>query len=839
LNGAHIGCRSSLVLVVYATAKKVKHMLSTEENKGQKTVGGAKKRLVILDAHAILHRAYHALPDFSSSKGEPTGAVYGLASMLIRIIGDLKPDYIVAAYDLPGPTYRHEAYEGYKAHRKEAEPELKIQMKRSRDIFQAFGIPIYDKPGFEADDIIGTIVKNLQPTTYNRQLEIVIGSGDMDTMQLVSGRQVRVYTLKRGLSDTVIYDEEGVKNRFGFGPEHIPDFKGLSGDPSDNISGVDGIGEKTATALITAFGSIEEIYKKLKEDPVVFKRAGIKERVVELLKKGEEEARFSKMLATIHRDVPINFQLPEEEWREAVDLGEILKLFRELEFKTLGARARELLEKKAVRVEEEGELDGGAGEVDGTLFVPHNPRGVKELGVMLSLVDSNIANPTVEEILRFTEAKTLTDARAKLLPELKRRNLEKVWSGIEKPLIPVTEKMMRRGVLIDTPYLRELSKKHHRTLNELEKKIWKFSGTEFNVASPKQLGDILFNKLGLKAKNQKKTEKTGALSTRESELEKLRDAHPIIPLVLEHRELSKLLGTYIDALPALADGTGRLHTTFLQIGAATGRMSSRDPNLQNIPNKTELGREIRKAFITEKGMRLVSLDYSQIELRVAAFLSDDKKLIEIFKRGEDVHTSVAAEVFGVAGNKVHPNMRRKAKVINFGVMYGMGANALRQNLGGSREEAQKFLSDYFMKFSNLAAYLHETKEAAARLGYTETFFGRRRYFDGFHSPLPYIRAAAERMAINAPIQGTQSDIVKIAMVRADEFIKKEKLVGKAHLLLQVHDELLYEMKEELVQTLAPKIKQIMETVLSPKETKGVLLVADIAVGKSWGEMKRT
>src|SRR3989338_5430603 len=309
--------------------------------------------------------------------------------MLIRIIGDLKPDYIVAAYDLPGLTYRHEAYEGYKAHRKEAEPELKIQMKRSRDIFQAFGIPIYDKPGFEADNIIG----------------------------------------------------------------------------------VDGIGEKTATALITAFGSIEEIYKKLKEAPVVFKRAGIKERVVELLKKGEEEARFSKMLATIHRDVPINFQLPEEEWREAVDLGEILKLFRELEFKTLGARARELLEKKAVRVEEEGELDGGAGEVDGTLFVPHNPRGVKELGVMLSLVDSNIANPTVEEILRFTEAKTLTDARAKLLPELKRRNLEKVWSGIEKPLIPVTEKMMRRGVLIDTPYLRELSKKHHRTLNELEKKI--------------------------------------------------------------------------------------------------------------------------------------------------------------------------------------------------------------------------------------------------------------------------------------------------------------------------------------------------------------------------------
>src|SRR3989344_2165877 len=525
---------------------------------------GKKKRLVILDAHAILHRAYHALPDFSSSKGEPTGAVYGLASMLIRIIGDLKPDYIVAAYDLPGPTYRHEAYEGYKAHRKEAEPELKIQMKRSRDIFQAFGIPIYDKPGFEADDIIGTIVKNLQPTTYNRQLEIVIGSGDMDTMQLVSGRQVRVYTLKRGLSDTVIYDEEGVKNRFGFGPEHIPDFKGLSGDPSDNISGVDGIGEKTATALITAFGSIEEIYKKLKEDPVVFKRAGIKERVVELLKKGEEEARFSKMLATIHRDVPINFQLPEKEWREAVQLEEILKLFRELEFRTLGARVRELLEKNGTRTEGEGEAESGAGgkeappsaTTDGEarefLFATHNPREVKELGIMLSLVDSNIANPTADEIFRFTEAKTPAEAREKLMTELKKRNLEKVWGDIEKPLIPVTEKMMTRGILVDIPYLHSLSKKHHKTLNELEKKIWKLTGAEFNVASPKQLGEVLFKKLGLSAKNQKKTAKTGALSTRESELEKLRDAHPIIPLVLEHRELSKLLGTYIDALPSLA-----------------------------------------------------------------------------------------------------------------------------------------------------------------------------------------------------------------------------------------------------------------------------------------------
>ena len=316
-------------------------------------ISSPKTRLVILDAHAILHRAYHALPEFASSKGVPTGALYGLASMLIRIIGDLKPDYIVAAYDLPGPTYRHEAYEGYKSQRKEAEPELKLQMQKSREVFQAFGIPIYDKPGFEADDIIGTIVEKLDAKRSTLNADIIIASGDMDTMQLISGKQVRVYTLKRGLSDTVLYDEEAVKNRFGFGPELIPDFKGLSGDPSDNIIGVDGIGEKTATTLIMTFGSIEEIYKKLKKDTGAFKKAGIKERVVELLKKGEEEAEFSKMLATIHRDVPINFQLPEKEWREAVQLEEILKLFRELEFRTLGARVRELLEKKGTRTKEE------------------------------------------------------------------------------------------------------------------------------------------------------------------------------------------------------------------------------------------------------------------------------------------------------------------------------------------------------------------------------------------------------------------------------------------------------------------------------------------------------
>jgi DNA polymerase-1 len=814
-----------------------------------------KKRLVILDAHAILHRAYHALPEFASSKGEPTGAVYGLTSMLIRIIDDLKPDYLVAAYDLPGPTYRHEAYEGYKAQRKEAEPELKLQMKRSRDIFTAFGVPIYDHQGFEADDIIGTIIEKLKKES---NLEIIIGSGDMDTLQLVSGKRVRVYTLKRGLQDTVLYDEEAVKNRFGFGPSFIPDFKGLSGDPSDNIPGVAGIGEKTATALIMNFGSVEDIYRKLKNEPLVFKKAGFKERVIELLRRGEEEAEFSKMLATIHRDVPINFALPTQSWREGVNPEKIDRLFRELEFRTLRIRVKELLEKNkeisarretASSVVEDVQIlknnKQGAGEARATenapvaeLFEARNPKEVKEVGLMLSLVNSNITDPTAEEILRFTGEKTMAGARKKLEAELRRRKMERVWLDIEQPLIPVIEQMMERGVKIDIPYLKDLSKTYHQKMRELAEKIWKLAGGEFNIASPKQLGEVLFDKLGLKIKNQKKTEKTGALSTRESELEKLRDNHPIIPFVLEYRELAKLLNAYIDALPSLADGAGRLHTTFIQIGAATGRMASRDPNLQNIPNKTELGRAIRKAFITEKGWRLVSLDYSQIELRVAAFLSGDRKLIDIFQRGEDVHASVAAEVFGVPGNKVHPEMRRQAKIINFGIMYGMGVNALRASLGGTREAAQKFLTDYFAKFSGLAAYLQKTKAQAASLGYTETFFGRRRYFDGFRSPLPYILAAAERMAINAPMQGTQADIIKIAMVRANEYIKQAGMANRVHLLLQVHDELVYEMEEDLVAIVAPQIKKIMETVILPKDARGVPLVADISVGENWGEMRR-
>ena len=776
-----------------------------------------KKRLVLLDAHAIIHRAYHALPDFATSKGESTGGLYGLAAMLIKLIADLKPDYLVAAYDLPGPTHRHIAYEGYKAKRPKAEGDLISQLKRSRDIFAAFNVPIYDCPGFEADDILGTIVKNLQPTTDDQQLEIIIASGDMDTLQLVSGDEVRVFTLRKGISDTILYNEKKVLERFGFGPKLLPDYKGLAGDQSDNIIGVSGIGDKTATNLIMNFGTIEEIYEKLKKDKESFVKVGIKPRVVELLEKNEEEALFSKTLATIRRDAPIDFKLPEKTWREAVDLEKVKKIFAVLEFRTLGARFEQMFVEKPTTNNLQPTTNNLLQEEE------------TELGIMTWILDSTKTDPKLEEI---------SETRQVLLEELKKKNLVKVFEEIEQPLLPVVKRMNERGILLDKNIFKKLSEKYNKRVVELEKKIWELAGVNFNVSSPKQLGEILFVKLGLKAKNQKKTAKTGALSTKESELVKLADAHSIIPLILEYRELAKLLGTYIAPLPTLADKAGRLHTTFIQAGTTTGRMASRDPNLQNIPNKTNIGREIREGFVATPGFDLVSFDYSQMELRIAAFLSGDKKLIEIFKAGVDVHAAVASQVFNVSLDEVSKEMRRRAKVINFGVMYGMGVNALRQQLGTDRKEAQKFYENYFQTFAGLAKYLDETRAAAARAGYTETYFGRRRYFEGIESKIPFVRAAAERMAINAPIQGTGADIIKLAMVRVDDFLRQAKLTEKVFLLLQVHDELVYEIADSLVKEIAPKIKKIMESILPLSETKEVPIIAEVAIGKNWGMMRK-
>ena len=804
-----------------------------------KAAGNSRSRVILLDSHAILHRAYHALPDFSTAKGEPTGALYGLSTMLIKIIEDLKPDYVIACFDMAGPTYRHEAYKEYKLGRKKTDDDLVVQINRSKDIFAAMDIPVYEKAGFEADDIIGTIATKLCPRS-DLGIEVIIASGDMDTMQLISGKDVLVYTLKKGIKDTIMYDEEAVKARFGFGPTLIPDYKGLRGDPSDNIIGIKGIGDKTATTMITAFGTIENIYKELEVGhEKAFEEVGIKPRIVELLKTNKEEAEFSKMLATIKCDVPIDFALPDKKFKESLDFNKVKTLWNVLEFRTLGQR----LEKVITGVQTAGSTSSGdnlgkdqQNTNQNNLFSDVSPEEIEKTGLALWLVNSNFTNPTLEDILNFANIDNYESAKQAVFAELDKRNLREVYNKIELPLIPVIHKMQDRGILVDKVVLQNLSTTYHKELTRLEKKIWEHAGMEFNINSPKQLGEIIFDKLGLKGRNMKKTG-GGARSTKESELEKLRDMHPMIPLLFEYRELQKLLSTYIDAIPPQLDKKERLHTHFIASGSTTGRMASQNPNLQNIPIKSELGRAIRTAFVAEKGFVLAGFDYSQMELRIAAFLSGDEKLIEIFRSGQDVHTSVASSVFKVKAEEVTAEMRRRAKVINFGIIYGMGVLALKQNLGTTREEAQEFLNKYFETFSTLAIYLDKVKAETARRGYTETFFGRRRYFEGIHSKIPYIRAQAERMAINAPVQGTGADVIKLAMIKISEFIDKEGLNKDVFPLLQVHDELIYEVNENKVKTIAPKIEKIMESIIDPKDSSGVVLKAKAAEGKQWGELK--
>jgi DNA polymerase-1 len=790
----------------------------------------AKKRIVLLDTHAIIHRAYHALPEFTGPDGVPTGALYGLVAMLLKIITDLKPDYIAACYDLPKPTIRHEAYEGYKGTRVKIDDALASQLQSSRKVFEAFSIPMYEREGFEADDLLGTIAHEL---AAEKDVGVIIASGDMDTLQLVVDKKVQVYTLKKGIQDTILYDEDAVLARFGFLPKLIPDFKGLRGDPSDNIKGVPGIGEKTATELIVNFGSIEKIYSALKKGDEAFLEKGIKARMIGLLREHEEEARFSKSLATIRLDAPIAFALPEQTWREKADIEKMLAMCDEFGFRTLKERIKSTLEERTTRLASQTEESMQLAlipeeEIDDARFA--------EAQVMLWLISSEFTNPSLDDILAFTKERLFDAAYAALEKQLAEMGrVREVYERIEKPLIPVIRKIEERGVLIDTDKLASLAKEYQAELARIEKDIYAQAGREFNVSSPKQLGEVLFDELKIIPDRQKKTA-GGQRSTRESELEKIRDEHPIVANILEYRELRKLLSTYIENLPPLLDSERRLHAEFLQTGTTTGRIASQNPNLQNIPIHSKRGQAIRHAFVAPKGFTLVSLDYSQVELRLAAILSGDEKLCAIFRSGRDVHQEVASQVFHVAPEAVDTEMRRRAKVINFGILYGMGVNALRAQLGSTTAEAHLYLEEYFSTFKTLSEYLELTRGFARTHGYTETLFGRRRQFPEMKSALPYVRAQAERMAINAPIQGTQADIIKLAMVRVDEMLAKEGVSDDAHLLLQVHDELVYEIRSTKASALGARIKDIMESILSPEEAHDVPIIAAMKSGPDWGTM---
>ncbi|MCR4281321.1 MAG: DNA polymerase [Candidatus Kaiserbacteria bacterium] len=785
------------------------------------------KRLVLLDTHAIVHRAYHAIPDLTSSKGEPTGALYGLTAMLLKTIADMKPDYIVAARDRAEKTHRHEMYEDYKGTRAKTDDALVLQLKRTSEVFSAFGIPTLDVAGFEADDIIGTVAEQ---AGKQESLQTIILTGDMDMLQLIVDGRVTVYRLLTGISNMKFYDEGAVKERYGFGPEHVADYKGLCGDASDNIKGIKGIGEKTATELIQKFGSIEDIYKTLKKNPKEFEKQGIKPRVVKMLQEGEKDAMFSKQLATIRRDAPILFVQPDHPWRMEDHAQGILALCEKLEFNSLKSRLHSVLGPEA------SPEAGVQAKAEGAV----NKKALEETAVAFWLLQSDRTMPQYDDILRYAKTDSFESARQTIFEELKKTGrLQGVYEKIERPLIPIIRRMNEDGIFLDVPYLKSLEAEYMAELGKIEARIFKSAGHEFNVSSPKQLANVLFDELKITPEKQKKTP-GGARTTREDELEKMEGLHPIIADILAYRELSKLLSTYIEKMPGMVAEDGRLHAEFMPSGTTTGRISSKNPNLQNIPIKSDYGRRVRSAFRAASGNVLVALDYSQIELRIAAGLSGDKKLLQVFKDGGDVHTTVASQVFGVSESLVDYEMRRKAKVINFGILYGMGVNALKSNLdkGVTREEAAKFLANYFKSFSGLALWIERTKLDAARNGFTETLFGRRRYFAGFKSPMPNIRSQAERMAVNAPIQGTQADIIKLAMVEADKMIEENKWGDSVRLVLQIHDELVYEIKEKDAQKIARKICEKMESVVPKGELSGVPIVAEISIGENWGTLSK-
>ena len=886
------------------------------------------KKLVLIDSNALVHRAFHALPpSLTSPKGIITNAVYGFTSVLLKMLKDLKPDYIAATYDLAGPTFRHEEFAEYKIHREKAPDELYSQIPLTKNILGSFGIPIYEKQGFEADDLIGALTEKAKKL---KDIQVVIVTGDLDTLQLVDDDRVVVFTLRKGSTDTILYNQDEVKKRYGISPNQVVDFKGLKGDPSDNIPGVPGIGDKTASILVQEFGNIENLYDFLENKKVKSEnKKNLSEKLIQKLIENKDQAFFSKKLATIIRDVGVDFSLDKVDWHKNIDRSGIEKLFKEFGFYSLIKRLDdigletsssvdneiikpnsdvdlELFELKTyeeikenlkflnksdeiifdiVRDEffiwtidgqkcfgfnlEDLNIDGKDSDSLWRLFsdalinekIKKTGHDLKPLikiflkkGVHMGGVcfDTKIAayllkadrkdydlglmhqNEFSRSLLAGDSNRLLAIGRLKNLfwERLKSGDLVDVFEKIEMPLVSVLAEVELAGIKIDLKAIADLSKFVNGKILKLEKEIYEKAGVLFNINSPKQLKEILFERLGLKGKVRKTAK--GAFSTAAGELDKLSGEHEIIDSILKYRELQKLKTTYIEPFPQLVDTkTGRLHTTFNQTGTVTGRLSSQDPNLQNIPIKTELGQEFRKAFISSPGYKLISFDYSQLELRIAAHVSGDKKMIAAFKRGEDVHTRTAAEIFEVDPKLVTKEMRREAKVLNFGLIYGMGILGFQRAAKVPRERAREFIDRYMQEFAGIASYMEDIKERARKNGYVSTVFGRRRYLPEINSGIPQLVAQAERMAINHPIQGTEGDFLRIAMKRIWDLIHKDYNDQDIKMLLQVHDELLFESRNNLVDSISPEIKKIMENVYK----MSVPLIIDVKVGDNWRDME--
>lgn len=874
-------------------------------------------KLVLLDTNGLIYRAFFALPYLTTRDGRPTNAVYGLTAMVLKVLEEERPDYIAAAFDRPGPTFRHVQYVEYKAHREAMPDDLRPQVGLSRQVLEALEIPIVEADGYEADDVIATLARQAEA----RGLEVLIVSGDLDTLQLVH-EGTRVLFTSRGITETVVYDEAKVRERFGFPPALLPDYKSLRGDPSDNIPGVPGVGEKTAAALVRQFGSIEALLERLDEAPP---------RVRTALAAAADQVRQSKHLATLVRQVPLAVDWDAIRRREP-DRPRLEVLFRDLEFRVFLDRLRDAAPAPAAPVSSSCasrptsadaaslvRMVDGAGEIgiaflrgEGhPLVAPLHALGVAagERAAWLPTPDGAIPaalrplleDPAVRKVSADLKADLLTLHREGLAPagfdfdvgiasyvlnpgkrthtlataarefldvdlegdgdaadaglgrlvvqsgaraaeaaaalvrlrpvleaRLRDRQVDGLFRDVEIPLAAVLAQMEQAGVAVDGDYLRAMADELGSRLAALEREIHALAGTEFNIGSPKQLAFVLFEKLGLPPARRTKT----GYSTDAEVLEALAPRHEVVAKILAHRELSKLKSTYVDVLPRLADPrTGRVHTTFTQTLAATGRVITEQPNLQNLPIRTEEGRRIRRAIVAPAGAVLLSADYSQIDLRVLAHITRDPGLVDAFARGEDIHTVTAAEVFGVARQAVTPELRRRAKAIVFGVAYGMSEHGLAAQLGIGREEARTHIDLYYARFPKVREYMLIVVEQARRDGFVTTVLGRRRYLPDLMSRNRAVREAAERTAINTPIQGSSADIIKLAMLE----VAREVLPAfpGLRMTLQIHDELLFEVPAAAVGEVARRVRKVMERAFP----LSVPLVADARAGPTWADLR--
>lgn len=837
-------------------------------------------KLMILDGNSVVNRAFYGVRPLTTRDGFNTNAIFGFLNILHRLEGEEHPDALCVAFDLKAPTFRHRMYDGYKATRHAMPEELAEQMPVLKEILAAMNIPIYQCEGWEADDILGTTGRLCSEAGW----DCVIVTGDRDSLQLVGEHvTVKLVTTKAGQTLTTRYDPEKFRADYGFDPIHLIDLKALMGDSSDNIPGVKGVGEKTAMALVQKYETIDNLYAQMPE--IDAKPAAIKK-----LAEGEEQARMSYTLATIRTDAPIEFT-PENNLVQKPDRQALRALFLKLEFLRLMDRYRLNEPDDAVPAgeaqsaavlsdfPEPGEpfafaWDEKSGQAAvataaGVLPVPLDARRAQLYTLLTSdaprccadlkglchalerlvlpsgegwfdvslagyLLDPSTGKYDVRALsVRYLgreaeegpagEAVAALALRPVLEKLLDEQGMRQLYDGIELPLCRVLYEMEREGVAVDRQALRDFGALLKEQIDALQTQIYSLAGGEFNINSPKQLGELLFETLGLPAGKKTKT----GYSTNAEVLEKLKNKHPVVQAVLDYRMLTKLYSTYVEGLLKVIGKDGRIHTTFQNMVTATGRLSSTEPNLQNIPVRTELGGELRKMFVPREGFVFVDADYSQIELRVLAHIADDKKMQEAFRSGEDVHRVTASQVFGVAPEDVTPQMRRSAKAVNFGIVYGISEFSLAEDIGVSRQEAKRYIDNYLENYSNVRAYMHDIVERARADGYVTTLLGRRRYLPELTSKNYNLRSFGERCAMNTPIQGTAADLIKLAMVKVSEALKREGL--RARLVLQVHDELIVECPEAEAETVLSLLEREMEQVMA----LSVPLLAEAKQGESW------